>query len=976
MPDPKENKLYAGEKLQANPFPFAYTLVRDPQTGETVYRRTVSPQIPDRILVTGNRKELEDFYTQNRRMLTAADKRYMQARIHTAAAVDHLEKKALQDLAQGKRPPQPNLTTKKGYIGFDKLKLSGPQTSGNGCWSCAMSLLLKSRGVDMSQEEIRAFRPDYEAGRENMGEDRRISTNRDTSNSPYENGDLVMKVLPNTAVRNFSLNPVDEEMVLTGEAQLPDPPPGLNEVQQSQWLIETSDRLARERRDRAAELYKKQAKALFMQKVKQGLIEDKSPVILNRGDSHYVTITGISEDGKKLRIEDSVKSGSGTKYVKVDEMIDKYLAPGMHGLDLTWIHDLPVPEKKPEPEKKAEPEKEPAQEKEPLQEENPAQEKEPAQEKKTAPEKVSLLPDMEGAATVDQSGEVILEETGDFVTAQRAPKERLGQLKGQELNNTLYMDQTELQQELGGNLVGHGEDENGRALQMIGTENTYLPRKVRLLKDPAIEEELKQKEAQEQQEEEREKQELLASVGEMDKPEYLVVGDDDVKEEPAAGTFDAFLAARKEQLYQQGPDTAAYIAELYAMNVVRSSREKREADRAADEKAEEAMRLVDELDKLKNAAGAPDEIKKGHGQLVGKYPHLQAYVDEKSGLLRLNRDQLREQIKAGNRTEKQKISPVQQKMIEEMSKLALPVVKDMLGSQKESTALPLVAVEEDQRKLVDRISSFAQKQYYIEPNPNNDPKKPDWTEIKKVIDSSVTVLRSTGTGKNFFGSTRARNSDKYERMLSSLTQYQNLLAKGITPSGMQNRDLTQKLLDYAGDKYSVRSTKDTGQVRFDSVMRVIRQVMPPKQFKQLLKQINQKREAKPGDKHYVDENTYAPKTAGLCARMKVQQAINQSGSSYIKLCSEALAAKLIGQTGQRGDKTLVEDPADPSLKQALEEKAALLRQDPNFHAALKNIPTGDTAEQTRRNRRDWLSNGDGLVNLYNSAKETVLAQQV
>ena len=950
MPDPKENKLYAGEKFQANPYPFAYTLVRDPQTGETVYKRTVSPQIPDRILMTGNRKELESFYAQSRDTLTAADKRYMQARIHTAAVVDRLEKKALQDLAEGKRPPQPNLTTKKGYIGFDKLKLPGPQTSGNGCWSCAMSLLLKSRGVSMSQEEIRAFRPDYEAGRENMGEDRRLSTNRDTSNSPYENGDLVMKVLPNTAVRNISLNPVDEEMVLTGEVQAPDPPPGLNEEKHSQWLIETYDRLARERKDRAAELYKKQAKTLFVQKIRQGLMEDKSPVILNRGDSHYVTITGISEDGKKLRIEDSVKSNSGTKYVKVDELIDKYLAPGMHGLDLTWIHDLPAPEKK------------------------PGQAPQAQEEAPKAQEKVSLLPDMEGAATVDQSGEVILAETGKYVTAQRAPKEGLGQLKGQELNQTVFMDQTELQQELGGNLSGHGEDEMGRPLQMIATENIYLPQKVRLLKDPAIKEELEQKEAQERQEEEREQQELLASVGEMDKPEYLVVGEDDIKEEPAAGTFDAFLAARKEQLYQQGPDTAAYIADLYAMNVVRNSKEKREADRAADEKAKKALGLVDELEKLKADAKAPDEIGKGHRQLVEKYPHLQAFADKTSGLLLLSGDQLRAQIKAGNRTEKEKISPNQQKMIEKMSKLALPVVKDMLGSQKESTQLPLAAVEEDQRKLLFRIDSFAQKQYYIEPNPNNDPKKPDWATIKQVVDSSLTALRATGTGKNYFGSTRSRNSDKYEQMMSSLEQYQNLLASGSIPSGMQNRELTQKLLDYAGDKYSVRSTKDTGQFRFDSVMRVLRQVMPPRQFKHLLRQINQKREAKPGDKHYVDENTYVPKTAEAYARMKVQQAVNKSGSSYIKLCSEALAAKLIGQKGPLKDKTIVEDLTDPSLKQALEEKAAQLRRDPNFQKALRSIPEGRTPQETLRNRRDWLSNGEGLVNLYNSAKEEVLVQ--
>ena len=454
----------------------------------------------------------------------------------------------------------------------------------------------------------------------------------------------------------------------------------------------------------------------------------------------------------------------------------------------------------------------------------------------------------------------------------------------------------------------------------------------------------------------------------MDKPENLVVGEEDIKEEPAAGTYDAFLANRKQQLYQQGPDTAAYIADLYAMNVVRSSPEKREADRASDEKAAQALLLADELDHLKDDPQAQAMRREVHGQLAEKYPHLRPFMDGKSGLLRLNSEQLREQIRAGNRTEKELIGPRQEKLIRELSKLALPVVKDMLGSQKESTELPLAAVETDQRKLVARIDSFAQKQYYIEPNPGNAPNKPDWTQIRQVIDSSVTALRSTGTGKNYFGGARARNSDKYEQMLSSLEKYQGMLAKGITPSGMQNRDLTQKLLDYAGDKFTVRSTKDTGQFRFDSVMRVLQQVMPPKQFRQVLRQINQKREARPGDRHYVDENTYAPKTAERFSRMKTQEALNKSGSAFMKLCSEALAAQLIGRESPRGDKTIVEDPADPGRKQALEERAAQLRQDPAFRNALALIPQGRTAQETLLNRRESLA-GEGLATLYDISKE-------
>ncbi|MBR4702509.1 MAG: hypothetical protein IKO91_01565 [Oscillospiraceae bacterium] len=126
----------------------------------------------------------------------------------------------------------------------------------------------------------------------------------------------------------------------------------------------------------------------------------------------------------------------------------------------------------------------------------------------------------------------------------------------------------------------------------------------------------------------------------------------------------------------------------------------------------------------------------------------------------------------------------------------------------------------------------------------------------------------------------------------------------------------------------------------------------------------------------MDENTYAPKTAQRYAQMKVQEAMNKSGSAFVRLCSEALAAKLIGQEDPRGDKTIVEDPADPGRKQALEQRAEQLRQDPAFRNALGMIPAGETAQETLQNRRDWLAGGEGLVNLYGMAQEMQPQQQM
>ena len=89
-----------------NPHPFAYIVVQDPDTKKPILKRTVSAAVPDRILMTGNRRELEAFYAENLDKLNHTDRRYLHARIHTAELVDRLERKALKEIAEGKLPPR------------------------------------------------------------------------------------------------------------------------------------------------------------------------------------------------------------------------------------------------------------------------------------------------------------------------------------------------------------------------------------------------------------------------------------------------------------------------------------------------------------------------------------------------------------------------------------------------------------------------------------------------------------------------------------------------------------------------------------------------------------------------------------------------------------------------------------------------------------------------------------------------------
>ncbi len=56
----RREKMYTGERFKANPFPFAYTRVVNPETGNVIYKRLVSPHVPDRTLKTAQRADRTD----------------------------------------------------------------------------------------------------------------------------------------------------------------------------------------------------------------------------------------------------------------------------------------------------------------------------------------------------------------------------------------------------------------------------------------------------------------------------------------------------------------------------------------------------------------------------------------------------------------------------------------------------------------------------------------------------------------------------------------------------------------------------------------------------------------------------------------------------------------------------------------------------------------------------------------------------
>ncbi len=422
---------------------FALEKKIDPKTGLVMYNGKLQPigkTLTEDVINTGNIKVLKDFRKKNKKDLNKRERLYLDTRIETADKLEKLKDKAIRKIAWGEPPEiwskEPDLTD--GFTGFSNLKLDNQQTSDNGCWSCAYSLLLKSRGIFLTQEEIRAFRPDYTEDQLKtikVSDDRKEVMNSDTFNNVYENADLLMKVCPNTTMSQVVLNPMSEVGIF------------LKTGNDEKVLDDDQKRLFKD-------IYIEQMTAKLKKVIKDAIVNDKSPIAVSNGE-HYVTITGINEQGM-LRIEDSAKSRAdqSTRLISLSELVehsifghndDGRFVRGK-GLSLTWLKDIPALNY--DPERK---------------------------------ENVDLHTKDPGIVKLNPDGNVSVEIPHDHPTIIGAGKPQTGQLAGQGISEQLTFDQTEAEQIFGGKLNSFGGNE-----LYIGNHDEYFPNKVLYLNDPSL----------------------------------------------------------------------------------------------------------------------------------------------------------------------------------------------------------------------------------------------------------------------------------------------------------------------------------------------------------------------------------------------------------------------------------------------------------------------------------------------------------
>ncbi len=199
---------------------------------------------------------------------------YLNHRIQNLEKINKLEQKAAENF-QKRQAKEPEIVRdNQGEI----TKIMVPdvtqpemQHTQNGCWSVALSSLLRHKGVDIDQENIRSFRPDTN---ENLVTAQDILyMNEDKPNSIGMFRELVFKTIPDTAVnevRGEVLNAPRSEAEAKGDWQF------------HQWTNEQKE-------NQIPEVVEK-----LRTVIKRGLEADKGPVAI-LVQNHYRTIYGIEK---------------------------------------------------------------------------------------------------------------------------------------------------------------------------------------------------------------------------------------------------------------------------------------------------------------------------------------------------------------------------------------------------------------------------------------------------------------------------------------------------------------------------------------------------------------------------------------------------------------------------------------------------------------------------------------------------------
>jgi len=241
-------------------------------------------KIPEGIMLSCPVETLEKFKKEHWDELNSEEKKYLDGRIASEQFYEDLRN----------NPAQPILTdpvTEGGRIELKHIHQTEFQSTRNGCYSAAVSLLLQSRGLHLNQKLVRAFRGDSGTQSERITSDEMANAG--------SLGGIAATGLVNTGMI---------------ERTYPNP---FNNVRDDKKVEALDD---------------------IKKHILTSLLFHKSPVALLVG-YHYVTVVGYDFETEKLLVKNSMEGGGRNDPDKTYEISLKGLA-NAHRISLSYLLDI------------------------------------------------------------------------------------------------------------------------------------------------------------------------------------------------------------------------------------------------------------------------------------------------------------------------------------------------------------------------------------------------------------------------------------------------------------------------------------------------------------------------------------------------------------------------------------------------------------------------------------------------------------
>jgi len=271
--------------------------------------------LPKDIRNTGNVEILSNYYNEFKGALGYELRFLINKRIETANRIRQTKEAANEKMSRGEEPVfEPEVKVTEKADGSEAVRIANVhqterQSTGNGCWSVCIANIVSSRGVKVSQSDIRGVRPDYDKDTaNNLGEMADESFNTDSQSNIMEKSDAVINFLPGHMVKELEIVKYE--------------------------FSEAKDEISREEYDRNAI---EQVKNAIIQAIKV----DKSPIGLLE-DGHYLTITGIDGDTIEYKNSAGINPDPDHTYTgSLTALIGDIMASHMlTGIQLTWVKKI------------------------------------------------------------------------------------------------------------------------------------------------------------------------------------------------------------------------------------------------------------------------------------------------------------------------------------------------------------------------------------------------------------------------------------------------------------------------------------------------------------------------------------------------------------------------------------------------------------------------------------------------------------